>query len=110
MEIKANLKHTRLSPQKGRLMADLIRGKKVDEALNILSFMNKKSANILSQLLRTAMANAEEKNVDDVDAVTISRITIDGGPVWKRQMPRARGRATVILKRTSHIAMVLKEE
>lgn len=107
MDAKATLKYTRISPQKARLVADQVRGKRVDEALNILAFMNKKGAKIVRELLSSAVANARGKNFEDVDSLRVSEIMVDGGPVLKRQMPRARGRASRILKRTSHITLVL---
>ncbi|MFQ5560343.1 MAG: 50S ribosomal protein L22 [Nitrospinota bacterium] len=109
MEARAIFRYTRLSPQKARIVADLIRGKSVEEALNILGFLNKKAALILKQVLKSAVANAEEKEVDDVDSMVISSLAVDGGPIIKRQLPRARGRATPLLKRTSHITLVLSE-
>ncbi|MBU2591647.1 MAG: 50S ribosomal protein L22 [Nitrospinota bacterium] len=107
MDAKAILRYTRISPQKARLVADQVRGKRVDEALNILAFMNKKGAKIVRELLSSAIANARDKNFEDVDSLRVSEIMVDGGPVLKRQMPRARGRASRILKRTSHITLVL---
>ncbi len=109
MEAKAVLKYVRTSPRKTRLVADAIRGKKVAEALNILTFINKKPAKVVKRLLKSAVANAEEKKIDDVDSLSVSRITVDGGSVWKRQLPRGRGRATPIKKRTSHITVVLSD-
>lgn len=110
MEAKAKLRFTRTSPRKARLVANLIREKNVGKALNILHFTNKLAARIIEKLLKSAIANAQENHkVDDVDSLVISNITVDEGPTWKRSMPRARGIATAILKRTSHIAIVLKE-
>ncbi|MBI3813625.1 MAG: 50S ribosomal protein L22 [Nitrospinae bacterium] len=109
MEAKAVLKYVRTSPRKTRLVVDAIRGKKVAEALNILTFINKKPARAVKKLLKSAVANAEEKKIDDVESLSVSRITVDGGSIWKRQLPRGRGRATPIKKRTSHITIVLKE-
>ncbi|MFV1951211.1 MAG: 50S ribosomal protein L22 [Nitrospinota bacterium] len=109
MEVKAVLRYIRTSPRKARLVADLIRGKNASDALNILAFTQKASARILEKLLKSAIANAEDaKEVKDVDSLTISQIRVDEGPVSKRHMPRARGRATPIKKRTSHITIVLK--
>ncbi len=110
METKATLKHVRTSPRKARLVANLIRNKNVATALNILHFTNKLAARIIERLLKSAIANAQENNkVDDVDSLVINKITVDEGPTWKRSMPRARGMSFAILKRTSHIAIVLKE-
>jgi len=109
MEAKAILKYVRTSPRKTRLVADMVRGKKVNDALNILTFTNKKPARVIKKLLKSAMANAEEKKAEDVDSLMVSQLTVDGGPVWKRQLPRGRGRVTPIKKRTSNITIVLKE-
>lgn len=111
MEARAVLKFHRASPRKVRLAADLIRGKRVEEALTILAFTEKRAARNLEKVLHSAVANASEtKKVKDVDNMVVSRILVDPGPVWKRYMPRARGRATPIKKRTSHITLVLSEE
>lgn len=107
MEAKAVLKYVRTSPRKARLVADVIRGKKVSEAMDILTFTSQKPAKIIKKLLKSAMANAEEKKVNDLDLLTINKITVDRGPIWKRQLPRGRGRVTPIKKRTSNITIVL---
>ncbi|MBI5183762.1 MAG: 50S ribosomal protein L22 [Nitrospinae bacterium] len=108
MQAKAVLRYIHISPRKTRLVADLIRGKNVNDALNILTFTQKASARILERLLKSAIANAEAgKKVKDVDSLIISQIKVDGGSMWKRFMPRARGRTTPIRKRTSHITIVL---
>ncbi len=110
MEATAKLKFVRTSPRKTRLVADLIRRKNIGKALNILHFTNKLAARIVEKVLKSAIANAEENHkVDDVDSLIISSITVNEGPTWKRNMPRARGMATPIMKRTSHITIVLKE-
>ena len=105
MQTQAVLKFVRLSPMKGRLLADLVRGKKVDEALNILKFSNQRAAGILKKVLDSAIANAENNNGADVDELKISEILVDEGPVMKRMRPRAKGRGDRILKRTSHITV-----
>ena len=111
MDIKAQLRHVRIPPRKAALVADLIRGKNVNEAVSILSFTRKKSAGLFQGLLKSAIANAEENhNVVDVDDLYIKSVWVDGGAVWKRQMPRARGMASPIRKRTSHITIVLNEQ
>ncbi|RMF84176.1 MAG: 50S ribosomal protein L22 [Nitrospinota bacterium] len=108
-EAKAIAKYIRTSPRKARMVADLIRGRQVGEALNILAFTNKKAARLIEKLVRSALANAEQNEaIDDLDALVISEITVDPGPTLKRYMPRARGRATPIRKRTSHIRVVLR--
>ena len=110
METKASLRFVGTSPQKARLVADLIRKVNVGKALNILHFTNKLAARVIEKLLKSAIANAQENNkVDDVDSLVVSSITVDEGPTGKRFMPRARGAATTIFKRSSHITVVLKE-
>ncbi len=111
MDISAKLRHARLSPRKARLVADLIRGKNVNDAVSVLSFTRKKAAGLFQGLLKSAIANAEENHkVIDVDDLFIKRVWVDPGATWKRQMPRARGMATQILKRNSHITIVLNEK
>ncbi len=111
MDVKARLRHTRIGPQKARLVADMIRGKSVTEAMNVLTFTRKKAARQIQQLLKSALANAEENHkVVDVDDMVVKNITVDEGVAWKRQMPRARGTANQIKKLTSHITIVLNEK
>lgn len=98
-----------MSPQKGRLVADMVRGKKVNEALNILRFTNKATAKVIGKLIVSAKSNAEVKNVSDPEEMKINTIYIDQGPVMKRQLSRARGRVDVIRKPLSHITVVLEE-
>ena len=109
METKASLRGVRLSVDKGRLVADLIRGKKVDQALNVLQFTQKKAAVIIKKVLESAIANAEHNDGADVDELTVKTIMVDEGPIMKRFMPRARGRANQIFKRTSHVTVVVEE-
>ncbi len=108
MEVKAKLRFTRMAPRKARLVADMIRGKTSEEALNLLSFTPKAAARTLVKLLKSAVANATQKKVD-VDRLYVKTIMVDQGPTMKRFMPRALGRATTIRKRTSHITIVLDE-
>ena len=110
MEVKANLKFVRVAPRKAALMADLVRGKGSEEALNILTFARKAAARIIIKLLKSAIANATQKKNVDVDRLYIKKITVDQGPTMKRYQPRALGRATTIRKRTSHIHIVLDEK
>jgi large subunit ribosomal protein L22 len=110
MEVKARLKFSRVAPRKARLVADLIRGKRSEEALNILTFTKKGAAKILIKLLKSAIANAGQKKNIDIDRLYVKQITVDQGPTWKRFTPRALGRATMIRKRTSHINIVLDEK
>ena len=106
----AKLRFVRISPRKARLVADLIRGKGSEEALNILIFTRKAAARILVKLLKSAIANATQKKTIDVDRLYVKKITVDQGPTMKRFTPRAMGRVTTIRKRTSHIHMVLDEK
>lgn len=110
MEVKAKLKFVRIAPRKARLVADLIRGKGSEEALNLLTFTKKTAAKIIIKLLKSAIANATQKKNVDVDRLYIKKITVDQGPTMKRYQPRALGRATQIRKRTSHITIILDEE
>ncbi len=109
MEAAAKLKYVRLSPQKSRLVINLVRGKGVQDALNILKFSPNKAASVVLKLVGSAIANAEQKGVADVDQLFVKEITVDGGPVLRRFMPRAQGRATRIRKPTSHIRVVVAE-
>lgn len=109
MGAKASARYVRLSPRKARLVIDLIRGKGVGEALNILSFAQRKAAGVISKLLKSALANASQDRSIDVDTLRIKEAFVDQGPMMKRFMPRARGRVTRIRKRTSHITLVLEE-
>ncbi|BDD86137.1 50S ribosomal protein L22 [Desulfofustis limnaeus] len=109
MEARAVGKYIRISPQKARLVADVVRGMNVDKAITTLRFMPKKGAAIIRQVIESAVANATQDDRVDVDNLFIKKIDIDGGPSLKRIMPRAQGRATRIIKRTSHITVVLDE-
>lgn len=109
METKAVAKYIRISPQKARLAADIVRGMDVDSAITTLKFMPKKSARILRKVIESAVANAVQTEKVDIDTLYIKTIMIDGGPMLKRFRPRAMGRATRILKRTSHITVVVDE-
>jgi large subunit ribosomal protein L22 len=109
MEARAITKFIRLSPRKVRLVVDQIRGKGVEEALNILKFTPKRSALVVSKTLRTAVANAESTQSVDVDQLYVKQVKVDEAGMWKRFTPRAQGRATRIRKRLSHITIVLDE-
>jgi len=109
MEARAAAKYVRFSPRKARLIMDEIRGKKVEEALRLLTFSSKKGAFILKKLISSAVANAEANSEIDVDNLFVKRIFADEGPTMKRFMPRAMGRATKIRKRTSHLTVILDE-
>jgi large subunit ribosomal protein L22 len=105
----AKLRGAPISAQKARLVADLVRGKPVDQALNILAFSNKKAAAIVKKVLESAIANAEHNNGADVDELKVSTIFVDEGISLKRIMPRAKGRADRITKRTCHITVKVAE-
>jgi large subunit ribosomal protein L22 len=109
MEARAVARYIRISPQKARLIMDEVRGKKVDEAIRVLSFSPKKGAHVLKKLINSAVANAEANKEIDVDTLYIKRIFADQGPVLKRFQPRAMGRASSIRKRTSHLTVILDE-
>ncbi|MDD3618771.1 MAG: 50S ribosomal protein L22 [Desulfobulbaceae bacterium] len=109
METRAVAKYIRISPQKARLVADVVRGMDADTAITTLKFMPKKGARILRKVIESAVANAIQTEKVDTDTLYIKRILIDGGPMLKRFRPRAMGRATPILKRTSHITVVVDE-
>ncbi len=110
MEARAVARYIRISPYKIRRVMDQVRGKTVEEALNRLSFTPKKGARILEKVIRSAVANAENNLGLDVDKLYIKRVYADEGPTLKRWMPRAQGRANRILKRTSHITVVVEEK
>jgi len=109
MEARAITRFVRLSPRKVRLVVDQIRGKGVEEALNILKFVPKRSASVVAKTLRTAVANAENTQSVDVDRLYVKQAMVDEGGMWKRFMPRAQGRATRIRKRLSHITIIVDE-
>lgn len=105
METKAVLRGARLSAQKGRLVADLIRGKSVEQALDILTFSPKKGAGLVKKLVESAVANAEHNDGADIDELKIATIFVDEGITMKRIRPRAKGRADRIFKRSCHITV-----
>jgi large subunit ribosomal protein L22 len=109
METNATLRGVRLSPQKGRLVADLIRGKSVDQALNILAFSPKKGATIIKKVLESAVANAEHNDGADIDTLRVKTIYVEKGEVLKRFTARAKGRGNRILKPTCHIFVTVGE-
>ena len=103
METRAILRGARLSAQKGRLVADMIRGKPVDQAMNLLAFMPQKGAAILRKLLESAIANAEHNDGADIDALKVKKVHVERGAVLKRFHARAKGRGTRVTKHTCHI-------
>lgn len=110
MEIKATGRFVRVSPRKSRLVAENIKKLPVSEALNILKFTPKRPAKELYKVLYSALSNAEDQTTMDVESLYVKRVRINEGPTMKRVKPRAMGRATRILKRTSHITIVVDEE
>jgi large subunit ribosomal protein L22 len=109
MEAKAILRTARISPQKARLVADQVRGLPLARALNLLKFSDKKAAAMIYKVVYSAASNAENNLGADADELKVKAITVDEGPALKRFMARAKGRGTRILKRTSHITVVVGE-
>jgi len=107
MQTTAKLNGVRLSPQKGRLVADQIRGLQVERALNLLAFSPKKGAAIVRKVLESAIANAEHNDGADIDELKVTRICVEKGPVLKRFAARAKGRGVRILKHTCHIHLTV---
>ena len=105
---RAHVRTVRMSPRKMRVVANMVRGKKVDEAMNMLRLMPKKAAVLIRKLLVSAVANAEHQGEQDVDSLTVKECCIDNGPILKRWMPRAMGRANRIQSRTSHVTVVVE--
>ena len=110
MGTTASLRYARISPQKARLVADQIRGMRVEPALQLLQFSSKKGAAIIKKVLESAIANAEHNDGADIDELKVSTIFVDEGPTQKRIQARAKGRANRILKRTSHILVAVAEK
>jgi len=109
METQANARYIRIGPRKARYVADLVRGKNVEDALDILAFSPRKASRLISKLIKSAIANAGQNESIDVDTLFVKQIFVNGGPMLKRFRPRAMGRATTVRKRTSHITVVLDE-
>ena len=110
MQVAARLRYARISPQKCRLVADKVRGKKVGEALTTLEYTPKKAARIVKKVLESAIANAEHNHGADIDELKVSAIMVDEAPSFKRFMARAKGRGNRILKRNSHITVQVADE
>ncbi len=112
MEAKAIVRHVRISPRKVRIVANMIRGKSIDSALGILKLLPKNSARVFSKLVSSAAANADDlsKGKADVDTMVVRTVQVDNGPLIKRWMPRAMGRANRIQRRTSHITVVVADD
>ena len=109
MEARAQVRYVRLAPRKARAVVDLIRNKDVDEAMSILRYTPRRAAEVVSKALKSAAANAENNFEMNRNALYVDQIYVDEGPTLKRVQPRARGRRFLILKRTSHITVVVKE-
>ncbi|NND65448.1 MAG: 50S ribosomal protein L22 [Gammaproteobacteria bacterium] len=105
MQTKAQHRYAKISPQKCRLVADMVRGKNVGQALNILQFTPKKAAVLVRKVLESAIANAENNFGADIDELKVSKIYVDGAPTLRRYRARAKGRGTRIIKRNSHITV-----
>jgi large subunit ribosomal protein L22 len=109
MEVLAKHRYAQISPQKVRLVADQIRGLSVADAIDILTYSPKKAAGLVKKVLESAMANAEHNEGADIDELTVAKIFVDEGPTMKRISPRAKGRADRILKRSSHISVIVSD-
>jgi len=112
METRASLRYLRITPRKVRAVADLIRGKNVNQALAQLAYVEKRAAEPVAKLLRSAVANADQaaKGQLDVDKLRVKELMVDQGPSLRRYMPRAMGRAFKVLKKTSHISLTISDE
>jgi len=109
MEVSAKLTNAPLSAQKGRLVADQIRGLSVEKAIQTLAFSPKKAAHVVKKVLESAIANAEHNEGADIDELKVSAIFVDEGPTYKRMRARAKGRGTRILKRRAHITVTVSD-
>jgi large subunit ribosomal protein L22 len=109
MEALAKHRFARTSPQKARLVADQIRGLHVEKALEVLSYSPKKASELMKKVLESAIANAEHNDGADIDELRVVKVFVDEGPTMKRIKPRAKGRADRVLKRSSHITVVVAD-
>jgi large subunit ribosomal protein L22 len=109
MQAEARIKHAHISAQKARLVADQIRGLNVEKALDLLSFSPKKGSGIIKKILESAIANAEHNEGADIDELRVAKVQVNEGPTMKRIRARAKGRASRVLKRTSHISVTVAE-
>jgi large subunit ribosomal protein L22 len=109
-EVAAKLKNARISAQKCRLVADQLRGAPVDRALQLLTFSPKKAARLIKKVLESAIANAEHNAGADIDELKVARVFVDEGPSFKRFHARAKGRGNRVIKRTSHITVMVGEK
>ena len=110
MDYKASHRYADVSPRKMRPFASLIRGRPVDEALELLRFLPNRSARLIEQVLKSAVGNAEDRGARNIDDLVVVESRIDGGPIMKRIMPRARGTAYVIKRRLAHIHLTLSDQ
>lgn len=110
MQVSAKARRLSISPQKARLVIDMVRGKPVSDALDILSFSPQKGAVLVRKVVESAIANAENNEGADIDELKVAEIFVDEGLTMKRIKPRAKGRADRILKRTSHITVTVSDE
>ena len=110
MQVSATLRHARISPQKCRLVADMVRGQPVGRALAVLAYTPKKGARIVRKVLESAIANAEHNLEADIDTLSVARIEVDAAPVAKRFHARAKGRGNRIIKRLSHIRVIVADK
>lgn len=108
-EVRAVAKWIRTAPRKLRLVADMVRGKKASEAVTLLEFTNKRAARTLNKVLKSAIANAENNHELDTSKLVVAQLYVDQGPMFKRYLPRSRGRATPVLKYGSHITVVVRQ-
>lgn len=108
-EAKAVLRSVRVAPRKARAVIDLVRGKQVPHALTVLKYTPRSAARIVEKVLRSAVANAEQKELGDSEDLVVAKAFVDGGPTLKRFQARAMGRANLIQKRTSHITLVVQQ-
>lgn len=108
-EVRAVAKFIRTAPRKLRLVADMVRGKKANEAVTLLEFTNKRAARTLNKVIKSAIANAENNHELDTAKLVVSQLYVDQGPMFKRYLPKSRGRATPVLKYGSHITVVVRQ-
>lgn len=108
MAYKASHRYARISPQKVRLLADLVRGKFADEALELLRYQPQRGARMLEKVLRSALANAEDRRAPNIRGLVVADVRVDAGPMVRRMRPKARGMSAIIKKRTSHIRVALE--
>lgn len=110
MEARASARHVRIAPRKVRIVIDQIRGKSISEALTLLQFIPKRASKVIEKVVKSASANAEHNLELDRDALYVAEAYVDQGPTLKRFHPRQRGQAFPILKRTSHVTVVVREK